>query len=100
MMAETWWTLGLLLASLLGGGAGVLAASVFCMALKRRTVSLEFEVAELQDRLLREIKTRASHAAVKAKKDDDEFLAKVTAAAPAPPEPWWMKHVQPDLLKG
>ena len=97
MLTESWWIGGFILAGLFGGIGGYVASFVYCLALRRRTVSLEFELADLQDRLYREIKTRAAHAAVKSKKDDDEFLSKVTATAPAKPEPWWMNLVHSDL---
>lgn len=98
-MTPDWLYLGLqLLSGLLGIVGGVFAFGV-TLGLRARVRSLEFDVASLEDRLLREIKTRASHAGVKSKKENDELAELIVKEAqqPAKPKNWWDQYVHPDL---
>lgn len=97
MILEGWSLVGYLLVSLLAGGVGVAVCSAPLLGLRRRVLSLEFEIADLQDRLLREVKTRASKAGVEAKKAEEDLFSKALKAPEKPNGPWWMAHVHPDI---
>lgn len=78
-----------ILGGLLGGGILLLA---FRWDLARRTYSLECAVADLEDKILSEIKKRASHASQESRKSKDDLAELLKAAAerqPAQQQPWW-----------
>lgn len=79
--------------------AAVLGSLVSFAVLARKTLALEFDLADLQGRLLREVKTRAAQESVKSRKADEDLLAQALAAKQKPVQqgPWWMEHVHPDL---
>lgn len=99
MMLDGWLGLAVAVLGFTAGIVGMAWAVVGSVVLKRRVLSLEFDVADLQDRLLREVKSRAGKAGARAKTDDEEFAAKLVQQQPKPNQPWWLQHVQPDLLK-
>lgn len=99
MMVELWVVIAALLVFVgcaIAGFAGALAAQV---GLRRSVTSLEYAVADLETRVVREVKLRASAAGVKAKKQDEELLEQIAQKPPAANQPWWMQYVSPDLLK-
>lgn len=100
MMVEP-WLIGVIALSLASGiGSGWLAGHLGTLRLRALVTSLQFDVATLEERLLREIKTRAGHLGVKARKADDELIDQLKLTPPpAKPQPWWMEHVHPDLTK-
>lgn len=73
--------------------AGFAAAKFAQWHLERRTYSLECDVLDLKNKLLKEVKTRASHS----RHADSEFEAKLEAAAraqaPNSNQPWWTQYV-------
>lgn len=99
MLLDFWFLLGFLgvFASSVGGSC--LVAFVYLAVVRRRVTMLEFAVADLEERLLKEIKTRAANLGVKARKADDELLESLakTSTQPKANEPWWLTHVHPDL---
>lgn len=101
MLLDGWFILGLL--AVLGGAGAVagLVSFVGSALVRRRVTSLEFTVADLEERLLREIKTRAAHLGVKARKADEELAEQLLlkTTAPKADQPWWMEHVHSDLKK-
>lgn len=101
MMLEPWLIGVVALTVGIGFSSGWLAGHLGTLRLRALVTSLQFDVATLEERLLREIKTRAGNLGVKARKTDEELLEqlKLTPAAQKPDEPWWMKHVHPDLTK-
>ena len=69
----------------------------------RRIYSLECDVADLQNKVLNEVKKRAQVDSVKARKGGDELLEKLEKAIaetklPAQ-QPWWMAHVPQEAKK-
>lgn len=77
---------------------GYLAATVASRALKARLFSLECDVADLQDKILVEIKKRAGQESGKSRKGDAELLAKLQTSPPKPVAPWWFPFVtSPEL---
>lgn len=101
-MLDGWLGYVVALLGFTAGTVGVAWSVVGSLGLKRRVLSLEFDVADLQERLLREVKSRAGRASVKAKQDDDEFNKQLEMTAKAAPtqaqnQPWWMTHVHQDL---
>lgn len=100
MTFDGWFGLAITVLGFSLGIVGMAWAAVGSMGLKRRVLSLEFDVADMQERLLREIKSRAGREGVKAKKDDEDFAARLLENSKQPKakqEPWWMSHVHPDL---
>lgn len=100
MTFDGWFGLAVTVLGFTLGIVGMAWAAVGSMGLKRRVLSLEFDVADMQERLLREIKSRAGREGVKAKKDDEEFAAALLAKNNKPQaknQPWWMEHVHEDL---
>lgn len=99
MLLDGWFILGLLAVLGVSGVAAGAVSFVGSALVRRRVTSLEFTVADLEERLLREIKTRAAHLGVKARKADDELVEQlVLKNTPAKtPQPWWLEHVHPDL---
>lgn len=100
MLIDGWLGLALSLVSTCVGVVGVAWAVVGQWGLKRRVLSLEFDMADMQERLLREIKSRAGREGVKAKKDEEEFAARLLQNSNIPKAkngPWWMEHVHQDL---
>lgn len=86
------------LVALLGGAAGFVAAHVAIWALKRRTLGLEYAVADLENQVLREIKKRAAEESRKGKKTEDDLLARIAEKPPEPQKPWWERYVtNPEL---
>lgn len=89
----------LLLVVAVAGASGVGGASLWYWGVRRALRHLEHEVADLDGRLIREVKRRAAEARWSA---DDELAGKLdqlrTAYAgqgstPAPAsQPWWRKH--------
>lgn len=79
--------------------AAVLGSLVSFALLARKTLALEFDLSDLQQRLLREVKTRAANESVKKRSADDELLQQVLQSKQnKPPQgPWWLEHVHPDL---
>lgn len=67
------------------------------LSLNRKTRVLEFAIADLEERLLSEIKKRAGSLGVKARKDEEELIEKLKQTPPQPSGPWWMDLVHPDL---
>lgn len=100
MMLDGWLGFAVALLGFIAGIVGVAWAVAGSVGLKRRVLSLEYDVADLQERLLREIKSRAGKAGVKAKQDDELFAEAVTQSK-SPPQtqsgPWWMPFVHQDL---
>lgn len=96
-MVDSWSLLGILASLLLGGLSGAAAAAVVQARLRAIVLSLRFDLATLEERLYREIKTRASALGVKARKQDEELFETLKAEPAKPPQPWWMQHVHPDL---
>lgn len=81
-----------ILLSILGGIIGSLAHK---WGLERKTSQLEIELYDLKERLLIEIKKRASAAGKKAKEFEEEALkAAKPVETPAPPAFWWMPYVK------
>lgn len=74
----------------------------FASVVRRRVTTLEFAVADLEDRLLKEVKARAGNAGVRARKEQQELeeLMLQKASTPKADQPWWYQHVHPDLTKG
>lgn len=87
-----------LLVVVLGAVAGLCAAELAIWALKRRTLGLEYAVADLENQVLREIKKRAGEESRKSKKTEDDLLSRI-AEQPKPDNvPWWQKYVtNPEL---
>lgn len=58
----------------------------------RKIYSLECDVADLQTKILSEIKKRAQQQA--RKKPEEDLLEAINSKTPpaAPPEPWWVKY--------
>jgi len=84
-----------LLLNCLAGAVGYLAARVAIWGLHRRAYSLECAVADLEDKLLIEVKRRAGSESAKSKKRDQELIDFAQSAAqtpPAPPQPWWLPY--------
>ena len=96
-MVDAWFIGGLLLCGFLGAVSGLVAGYVGTLGLAARCRSLEFDVASLEERLLREIKSRASALGVKAKKDDSDLIELLQKTPPKKPEPWYTQFVHPDL---
>lgn len=85
------WLMGeyllVFLLALLGGVIGSLAHK---WGLERKTSQLEIELYDLKERLLIEMKKRASHQARKAQEFDQSVLeAAKQEKAPAQPTFWW-----------
>ena len=82
------------LLALLGGVLGSLAHK---WGLERKIGQLEIELYDLKERLLIEIKKRASVAGKRAKEFEDEILAAAVKAPPQEPvaQFWWMPHMKP-----
>lgn len=101
MLLDGWFILGFLAVLGVSGVAAGLVSFVGSALVRRRITTLEFTVADLEERLLREIKTRAAHLGVKARKADDELVESLVknASQPQPAQPWWLEHVHPDLKK-
>lgn len=101
MLLDGWFILGLLAVCGLAGAVAGLVSFVGAAVVRRRVTSLEFTVADLEERLLREIKTRAAHLGVKARKADDELVEQLVLKnnPTKSDQPWWMEHVHPDLKK-
>lgn len=99
-LLDGWLGFALSVVSLSVGIGGATWGLALAATLRRRVLSLEFDVADLQERLLREIKSRAGKLGVKAKQEDEEFaslLLDKNKQQPTKPEPWWMQHVHQDL---
>lgn len=80
------------LLSLLGGILGSLAHK---WGLERKTSQLEIELYDLKERLLIEIKKRASAAGKKHKEFEQEALELAEKEkAPTAPQFWWMPFVK------
>jgi formiminotetrahydrofolate cyclodeaminase len=78
---------------LCGAVGGGLLHTVLNWTMHREIYSLQCDVADLKDKVLVEIKKRAS-LTHRAKKEDDETLDKIVEAAktsPAPALPWWAR---------
>jgi hypothetical protein len=91
---------GYIAAGLIGLAGGALGAFGRYLALARLVTSLEYAVADLESRVIREVKMRAGQLGVKTRKEDDELLERLkTVQPPNNTEPWWMTHVHPDLKK-
>lgn len=67
--------------------------------LHRRAYSLECAVADLEEKLLVEVKRRAGTESARSKKADKELFDVLTAQPePKKDEPWWTKYVtHPEL---
>lgn len=86
---------------LLAVALGALGASLQNWSLHRRTYSLECAVADLEAKLLIEIKRRAGHERQSQKSIDKEILDAAKAADPAkPPAPWWSTLPGPRSFNG
>lgn len=97
-MLDAWFLPVLLLAVATGAASGYLAARGQSRALANRTYSLECDVADLQTKLLLEIKKRAAQEGVKARKVDavDQQILDTLESKPVTSgvtEPWWSKYV-------
>jgi hypothetical protein len=77
----------------IGATAGVGGAIAASWALRRKLYSLDYEVATLQDQLLREIKRRAGSETGKTKKTDQELLERMQNTEPARQPMWWEQYV-------
>lgn len=97
MMVEGWMIVGSVLFFLAAFLTAYLGAVAAQMSLRRLVTSLEYAVADLESRVLREVKLRASAAGVKAKKQDEELLEQLAQQPQKSSDPWWMKMVHPDL---
>lgn len=82
------------LLGLLGGVIGSLAHK---WNLEHKTSQLEIELYDLKERLLLEMKKRASIAGRKAQEVDQAILEAASKEKPQEPRPWWMAHVHGDL---
>lgn len=96
-MIEFWVIGGLFLYLGLVGCVSFFAARGGQVGLKQRVLSLEYDVAELNNRLIREVKSRASSLGVKAKQDTADLLDQIKNEKPKESQPWWMDLVHPDL---
>lgn len=82
------------------GLAGFGAARLAITSLHRRAYSLECAVADLEDKLLIEIKRRAGTESGKSRKRDQELFDGLTNAAPPARQPmWWEQFVDPSLKR-
>lgn len=99
MLLDAWSTAAILGVLSLAGLTAWGVAFAYSALVRRRVTTLEFAVADLEERLLKEIKTRAGNLGVKARKANEELeeLMLKKAAEPAQQQPWWMSHVHPDL---
>lgn len=87
----------LLLTFLCGLLGGVLGSLAHKWGLERKVSQLEIECYDLKERLLIEIKKRASAAGKKHKEFEQEALDLVKApAAPSAPPMWWAPFVSAD----
>lgn len=78
---------------LIGGAAGACGHIVASWALRQKLYSLEYDVATLQDQLIREIKKRAGAETGKAKKIDQELLEQLKNEQPKQQPMWWEQYV-------
>jgi hypothetical protein len=99
MLLEGWQIVAALLVFVGGAIAGFVGAAVAQMGLRRAVRSLEYDVADLETRVVREVKLRAGTAGVKAKKADEELMEQLASQPQKPPGPWWMELVHPDLRR-
>ena len=67
--------------------AGWVAATLKVWGLTRRTASLEYDVADLEGRVTREVKIRSGQAGQRQKSADAELQAWATEQASVPPAP-------------
>lgn len=73
--------------------ASVCAFLAISWGLRRRVYNLECDIADLQDRLLSEIKKRAGRETGKSKKEDDDLLASLVAKPQQPKfDAWWLPY--------
>jgi hypothetical protein len=90
-MLMNWLNPGDLLLVLIAGGIGYLTSTLQTWNLHRRTYSLECAVADLEEKVLHEVKKRAGQERQKDTKIEAEILA-AAKLKPAQPElPWWVK---------
>jgi hypothetical protein len=82
-----------------GGLAGLASHQLASSLLKHRLYSLECDVADVQERLLTEVKRRGGAESAKSRKIDQELLQAAQTTTTAPPQPWWSPFVHPDLKK-
>lgn len=67
--------------------------ALYHWGLTRKLYSLECDVADLQTKILSEIKKRAQAQA--RKRPEDDLLNQLDLKdPPKPPEPWWMKYAK------
>lgn len=96
-MLESWPLVATLLVSLGGFTAGFIGAAVAQLGLRRIVRSLEYDVADLETRVVREVKLRAGKEGVKAQKAEQELFEQIQQQQPKSQDPWWMQYVSKDL---
>ena len=89
-----WSFVSLFLLIPLNAGIGWLASSLQSRSLHRRTYSLECGLADVESKLLIEIKRRAGHERQKDTKIDAEILEAAKNKEVQPELPWWAKIKQ------
>ena len=82
---------GLFVAFLFGSLGGVVCAVIYQWTLTNKLLRLETAMLDLHERLVIEMKKRASYSA-KGKQDFDEAVIAAAAKAkpPEPAKPWWV----------
>ena len=91
MLVDIWMLGGALLFLALTFAVSYLGQMLATRFVEKRLYSLECDVADLQNKVLSEIKKRAANLAVKAKAEDQLF-EQLAQNPPKPAEPWWMKY--------
>jgi hypothetical protein len=98
-MLDSWSVVALIIFLVTAGAVSVFVSVILNWSLSRRTLALEYDVAELNGRLLKEVKTRAGNAGVRSRAESAELLEKLSAQPVKPPAPWYDELIHPDLKR-
>lgn len=99
MLLDLWYLVAALGFLALSYGAGRMGVHAGVRVLEQRIYSLECDVADLQTKLLVEIKKRAGLEGVKARKVDalESQVEEALTRQPEQPKPWWEQFVHPSI---
>lgn len=86
------WIVENLLFLAIGIGAGYIGGILRTLSLHRRTYSLECAVADLENKVLIEVKRRAGQERQKENKVEQEILNLVKNSPEKAQDPWWAKY--------